>query len=112
MEVAPIAWRGGRKVANRRYRLAQRRKAVGLSQERLAEMVGVDRSTVVRWERAETAPQPWHRPRIATALRITVECLAALLADIAEPPGAPVDRPDYMIKHTGRVDLVTVAVLR
>jgi transcriptional regulator with XRE-family HTH domain len=71
----------GRNVmAARRHRLAQRRKTVGFSQERLAEVVGVDRSTVVRWERAETDPQPWHRPRLAAALKLSVEELAALLA--------------------------------
>jgi len=41
----------------------------------------VDRSTVVRWERADTDPQPWHRPKLAAALRISVETLAELLAD-------------------------------
>lgn len=71
-------------MESRRYRLAQRRKAVGLSQERLAEVIGVDRSTVVRWERADTDPQPWHRPRLADALRISVETLAELLADTGE----------------------------
>lgn len=68
----------------RRHGLAHRRKTVGLSQERLAEAMGVDRSTVARWERAETQPQPWHRPRLAAALRISVEQLADLLA----PPPA------------------------
>lgn len=68
-------------MASRRHRLAQRRKAVGLSQERLAEVMSVDRSTVVRWERADTDPQPWQRPRLADALRISVEELAELLAD-------------------------------
>jgi transcriptional regulator with XRE-family HTH domain len=50
-----------------------------LSQERLAEAAGVDRSTVVRWERAETQPQPWRRPTLAAVLRISVEELAELL---------------------------------
>ncbi|GAB1693388.1 helix-turn-helix domain-containing protein [Krasilnikovia sp. M28-CT-15] len=71
----------------RRHGLAHRRKTIGLSQERLAEAVGVDRSTVVRWERAETEPQPWHRPKLATALRISVEELAELLAP---PPPRPI----------------------
>ena len=71
-------------MPNRRHRLAQRRKAVGLSQERLAEMIGVDRSTVARWERADTDPQPWHRPRLANALRISLDHLAELLTEIGE----------------------------
>ena len=49
-------------MALKRHRLCQRRKALGYSQERLAEIVGVERSTVVRWENAETDPHPWHEP--------------------------------------------------
>lgn len=73
----------------RRHQLVQRRKTVGLSQERLAEIMGVDRSTVVRWERADTDPQPWHRPRLAQTLGVSVNELAALLADISEVPPPP-----------------------
>jgi transcriptional regulator with XRE-family HTH domain len=99
-------------VARKRHRLAQRRKAVGLSQEGLAEVVGVDRSTVVRWERADTEPQPWHRPKLARALKVSVEELAALLADVGEAPVRPNERLDYVLKHPGSVDLVAAAFLR
>lgn len=76
-------------LVRKRHRLAERRKDVGLSQERLAELVGVDRSTVVRWERAETDPQPWFRPRLARALNVSVDELARLLADVSErAPGS------------------------
>jgi transcriptional regulator with XRE-family HTH domain len=78
-------------VPRKRHRLAQRRKAVGLSQERLAEIIGVDRITVGRWERADNEPQPWFRPRLAHALKVSVEELAALLADIHEVREAPAD---------------------
>ena len=73
------------KLGRKRYRLAARRKDVGLSQERLAEIVEVDRSTVARWERADTDPQPWHRPRLARALKITLDELARLLAEVDGP---------------------------
>ncbi len=99
-------------MARRRQRLAQRRRAVGLSQERLAEVVGVDRSTVVRWERADTEPQPWHRPNLAHALKVSVEDLAALLNDTGDGPPFPNERLDYVLKHPGSVDLVAVAYLR
>ncbi|HEX8629974.1 MAG TPA: helix-turn-helix transcriptional regulator [Catenuloplanes sp.] len=99
-------------MSARRLRLAQRRKTVGFSQERLAEVVGVDRSTVVRWERAETDPQPWHRPRLAAALNVSVEELARLLADFGDAPGQPNERLDYVLRHPSRVDLVAVAYLR
>jgi transcriptional regulator with XRE-family HTH domain len=99
-------------VPARRHRLAQRRRAVGLSQEALAEAIGVDRSTVVRWERADTEPQPWHRPRLARALRLSVEDLAVLLADVGETRARPSERLDYVLKYPGSVDLVAVASLR
>ncbi len=34
----------------KRQRFAARRKAVGFSQEQLAERLSIDRSTVARWE--------------------------------------------------------------
>ncbi|HXT43242.1 MAG TPA: helix-turn-helix transcriptional regulator [Pseudonocardiaceae bacterium] len=44
-------------MADRRHRLVLTRKAAGFSQEeRLAETVGVERTTVMRWERGETCP--------------------------------------------------------
>ncbi len=70
-------------VTLKRQRLCQRRKALGYSQERLAELLGVERSTVVRWENAETDPQPWHRNRIANALGVTLEQLDDMLVDVS-----------------------------
>lgn len=65
----------------KRCGLAAARKAVGLSQERLAERLDVERSTVQRWEAGQSTPQPWHRPRLAAALGVSDERLAELLAD-------------------------------
>jgi tetratricopeptide (TPR) repeat protein/DNA-binding XRE family transcriptional regulator len=65
----------------RRQRLAQRRKGLGLTQEDLADLLGVERSTVVRWERGETEPLPWTRPKLAKALRVSADRLEELLAD-------------------------------
>ncbi|MFI6262172.1 helix-turn-helix transcriptional regulator [Micromonospora sp. NPDC051006] len=70
-------------MALKRYRLVQRRKMLGFSQERLAEALGVERSTVVRWERAETDPHPWHRIRIAEALQVPLDQLQEILDDVS-----------------------------
>lgn len=78
-------------MAVKRLRLAARRRATGYSQEQLAEHLGVERSTVTRWEAGETAPQPWFRPRIAGALRISLDGLDELLAAAAAPV-EPVER--------------------
>jgi tetratricopeptide (TPR) repeat protein/transcriptional regulator with XRE-family HTH domain len=64
----------------KRGRLAQRRKAVGLTQEQLAGRLGVERTTVARWERGETQPLPWLRPRLAHELKVSADRLEELLA--------------------------------
>jgi len=68
-------------VSGKRHRLVSARKAVGFSQERLAEAVGVERSTVMRWELGETRPQPWARPKLARALGISDRVLSELLGE-------------------------------
>ncbi|WEB42685.1 helix-turn-helix domain-containing protein [Streptomyces yunnanensis] len=76
---------------SRRRRFAERRKACGFNQEEFAEAVGVDRSTVQRWEKGEYGPQPWQRPKIAMALDVSANELEALLTpDIHHVPQPPV----------------------
>ncbi|PUB27692.1 helix-turn-helix protein [Promicromonospora sp. AC04] len=41
--------------------------------------VGVQRSTVARWESGDTTPSLWARPRIANALDVTLDLLDDLL---------------------------------
>ncbi|MEU8687687.1 helix-turn-helix transcriptional regulator [Streptomyces sp. NPDC048665] len=71
-------------MARRRQQLAERRRSVGLTQEDLAEKLGVDRTTIARWETGTAAPQPWIRPRLAGALLVTIEDLVGLLANEGE----------------------------
>jgi hypothetical protein len=72
-------------MAGKRHRLISTRKAAGFSQEQLAEAVGVERSTVMRWERGETRPQPWARPKLARDIGISDQALSELLGEPAEP---------------------------
>lgn len=97
-------------MATKRLRFAQRRKSAGYSQERLAQRLGIERSTVVRWEAAETEPQPWIRPKLAAALKITADELQALIDDVVMQ-AAPSDRITYALEHPSSVDLVAVAYL-
>jgi transcriptional regulator with XRE-family HTH domain len=69
-------------MASKRQRLAQQRRAAGLTQEQLAELLGVERSTITRWESAETEPQPWQRPKLARALGVSLAELEELLANV------------------------------
>ncbi|MFF3069938.1 helix-turn-helix transcriptional regulator [Kitasatospora sp. NPDC057936] len=92
-------------MASKRSRLIQRREAVGHTQESLAEAVDVDRTTVGRWESGRSAPQPWMRPKLARALKLTVDQLADLLK---APTTAVEDVPRTApVRRTNRdIDLV------
>jgi transcriptional regulator with XRE-family HTH domain len=68
-------------MPGKRLGLVAARRAAGLSQERLAERLEVERSTVQRWEAGQSTPQPWHRPRLATVLGVSDDKLAGLLED-------------------------------
>jgi tetratricopeptide (TPR) repeat protein/transcriptional regulator with XRE-family HTH domain len=89
----------------RRRRLVQRRKALGLTQEALAELIAVGRSTVVRWERGESEPLPWIRPKLAAALKVSVDQLESLLTadDQRGHTAAPHQLPAAVADFTGRV---------
>jgi tetratricopeptide (TPR) repeat protein/transcriptional regulator with XRE-family HTH domain len=96
-----------RNGAAKRARLAQRRKAVGLTQEQLAERLGVERTTVVRWERGETQPLPWLRPRLAKALGVSADGVEELLAAGGAPArpqtvAVPRQLPAAVAGFTGR----------
>ncbi|MGD0242757.1 MAG: helix-turn-helix domain-containing protein [Streptosporangiaceae bacterium] len=88
----------------RRQRLVQRRKALGLTQEALAELLAVGRSTVVRWERGESEPLPSIRPRLARALNVSADLLEGLLAtgDQRGDGVAPRQLPGAVADFTGR----------
>jgi transcriptional regulator with XRE-family HTH domain len=99
-------------MALKRRRLADRRKSVGHTQESLAEKLGVDRTTVVRWERAESEPQPWVRQGLAEALRISVDRLAELLRDVEEAGTRRAGRLAHTLRNPRAADLPDVAHLQ
>ncbi|AEW92746.1 MULTISPECIES: helix-turn-helix transcriptional regulator [Streptomycetaceae] len=98
-------------MAAKRVRLARVRKSAGFSQEKLANHLGVERSTVGRWETAETEPQAWLRPKLARALKVTDDELQALLDDVTVVQAEPSERLNYVLQHPDAVDLVAVAYL-
>jgi tetratricopeptide (TPR) repeat protein/transcriptional regulator with XRE-family HTH domain len=109
--VLAVADDAGAGRAVRRVRLAARRRALGLTQEDLAARLGIERSTVVRWERGTTQPLPSIRLKLAKALQVPPGQLAELLGGPAParpddqwPTAAPVPRqlPTAVAGFTGR----------
>ncbi|MGH3550659.1 MAG: helix-turn-helix transcriptional regulator [Pseudonocardiaceae bacterium] len=78
-------------VAKRRAALAAARKAAGYTQEQLAAVLHVERSTVIRWEAGRHAPVPYLWPKLAHVLGISRDQLTALLTD--DHPTEPVAHP-------------------
>jgi DNA-binding XRE family transcriptional regulator len=78
-------------MAARRKHLAERRRAVGFSQETLAHELDVDRTTVGRWERGEIGPAPYIQPRLGKLLRIPPDAMRDLLT--AEPAARETPKP-------------------
>ncbi|MEW2114864.1 helix-turn-helix transcriptional regulator [Streptomyces sp. NPDC005474] len=89
--------------------LAERRRALGYSQEKLAQLLGVDRTTVGRWESGRVAPQPPQRRGLAAVLEVGLHELDMLLTlpraagqeaaghQSSDPPS--VGDPDEMIRR-------------
>lgn len=75
-------------MAVRREALAARREAQGYTQETLAQALGVELSTVGRWERGTLTPQPWRRRKLARLLQMRLDELDALLAPPSPPTAA------------------------
>lgn len=55
--------------------IRQKRKASGLSQEQLAEQMGVSRQAVTKWESGQSAPSTENLIRLSKLLNTTVEQL-------------------------------------
>jgi transcriptional regulator with XRE-family HTH domain len=75
-------------MVEKRWRLTQRRKSLGFTQESLAAALEVDRTTIERWENGRRDPRPWVRPRLADVLRLSTTELDELInaSDTATKP--------------------------
>jgi len=85
----------------RRPALTRRRKAVGYTQESFAEVLGIDRSTVVRWESGATEPTPAFRPKIADVLGLSVDELDRILTESPDTR-IPAETPHSFAVNTAR----------
>ncbi|MGQ0773716.1 MAG: helix-turn-helix transcriptional regulator [Pseudonocardiales bacterium] len=96
-------------MAVKRRALADRRRAVGHTQESLAALLGVERSTVVRWEAGETEPLPVHRPQLAEALAVSLDKLHELLATLDDVPAQHSDA--LLLSLTGNLTSAQIGTL-
>ncbi|MBY8886615.1 helix-turn-helix transcriptional regulator [Streptomyces sp. PTM05] len=99
-------------MAVKRHALVRHRRALGFTQESLAEALGVERSTVRRWESGESSPLPFLRPRLARLLRVGSEELEELLRATPETPSGQTERVSHALRHPSQADLVVAAELR
>ncbi|MCT2587569.1 helix-turn-helix domain-containing protein [Actinophytocola gossypii] len=84
--------------------LAAAREAAGYTQESLALVLKVERSTIGRWERGVQSPQPWQRPGLARALQVSLEELDDLLRRTGRGPSktnsvAVLDPPQIAVER-------------
>ncbi|NEB95904.1 helix-turn-helix domain-containing protein [Streptomyces bauhiniae] len=96
----------------KRHQLVRRRRALGFTQETLAEALGVERSTVRRWESGDSSPLPFQRPRLARLLRVNAEELEDLMAVASATTSSGRERVGYALRHPSGVDLTVAAELR
>lgn len=81
-------------------RIAQRRRQLGLSQEALADAVGVSRQAVSKWELDEAQPDAAKIVLLAQVLGITTDELLLGEAEDGVVEEKPAPRPD----HPGRLE--------
>ncbi len=71
-------------------RIRKAREAVGVTQEELAERIGVSRSAVARWELGEIEPKLRNLIALATELDVSTDELLGI--SVREDPGEIVRR--------------------
>lgn len=60
------------------------RKRSGLSQENVAEKLGVSRQTISKWELNETLPDIWQSKRLSKLYHVTLDELIDFDVDVKE----------------------------
>jgi SOS-response transcriptional repressor LexA len=88
--------------------IKSRRKALGLTEQQLADRIGVSRGSVQMWERGDTAPKRGNQQAAADALGVTVAELMGLqtTAQVVRVSGPAADRVEAMASM-GAVPLIS-----
>lgn len=73
--------------------IRERRQSARLSQEKLAELVGVSRQAVTKWEAGQSSPSTENLFRLAEILGTTVDLLVSSGGPSDPPPAKPAKNP-------------------
>ena len=87
-------------------RLVELRKQKGLSQEELAERLGISRQAVSKWERAESSPDLDNIIELSRLYGVSIDELLRTDMEIPEPEPEPDEEPAGRGELTGVVNLV------
>lgn len=85
--------------------IASARRKRGLSQEAVAEQLGISRQTVSKWETGETLPDIYQSKRLAQLYGLTLDQLVSFDADVAAIEAAVVNTPEAVAQ---KVDWTSV----
>ena len=85
-------------------KISERRKALGLTQEKLGTMLGVSPQAVSKWENAECLPDITLIPSLCAALHITAD-------DLLEVPPQPAGRNGTALVSAADIRIVSTAGL-
>ena len=80
-------WKHMRKDLQLYGKIQARRKALGLSQEELAQRMGVSRQSVTKWETGLSAPDLDRLVELADTLGVSLDYLLRDQAEMPEGPG-------------------------
>ena len=83
--------------------LANLRQAVGLTQQQLADAVGVKQSNIAFWERAAKPPRGEVLPAIADALGVTIEELLAVNPQASARRRGPASRLERLMAEAAKL---------
>ena len=78
-------------------KIAELRKALDLSQERLAERIGVSRQAVAKWESGETLPELEHLIRLGKLFSVSIDSLLTGEDSCAAAAGAGEPGPNAAV---------------
>ncbi len=81
-------------------RIAARRKLLGITQDRLAEQLGVTAQAVSKWENDQSCPDITMLPKLAEIFGISVDALLG----ITQPKEEPVHEAEIVISDTDKDD--------